>query len=151
MRYSHYLNQRVFFVPIVTESDKKKESQLDTKVIIEEEVKVSSEGTPDQNAHFFEEQKAVQKDSDSDNDEVENEAPKCKRVVLSLQEVKRSQVRLRSYPPVLLHTLFHEDPRYDNYRSQELSNLFFFGDEIKSLGNEAYHRGDYYEALDYYE
>lgn len=50
-----------------------------------------------------------------------------------------------------MHTLFHEDPRYDKYRVQELSNLFFFSDEIKSMGNEAYHKGDYYTALEYYE
>jgi hypothetical protein len=72
-------------------------------------------------------------------------------VVLTYQEVKRSQARLRAYPPVLLHTLFHDDPKYDLYRQRNLSQLFFFGDEVKSLGNDAYHEGDYYTALDYYE
>jgi hypothetical protein len=39
----------------------------------------------------------------------------------------------------------------EKYRQHEFSNLFFFSDEIKSLGNEAYRKGDYYLALDYYE
>lgn len=51
----------------------------------------------------------------------------------------------------MLHTLFHEDPRYEKYRKFELSTLYFLGDDIKSLGNEAYIKGDYYTALDYYE
>ena len=29
--------------------------------------------------------------------------------------------------------------------------LFFLVDDIKSNGNDAYHKGDFYQALDYYE
>ena len=52
---------------------------------------------------------------------------------------------------MLLHTLFHEDPNFDKYRTAEFSRLYFFVDDIKSKGNEAYHKGDYYLAIDYYE
>ena len=38
-----------------------------------------------------------------------------------------------------MHTLLHEDSKYDKLRKEiEFSNVFFFADEIKSLGNEAY-------------
>lgn len=105
----------------------------------------------DPNASLFEEvKKEDAKENESDEDEKEPQV-QYKRVVLTYQQLKKSQEMLRSYPPVLLHTLFHEDPHYERYRAQEFSNLFFFGDEIKSLGNEAYHKGDYYNALDFYE
>ena len=52
---------------------------------------------------------------------------------------------------MLLHTLFHEDSKYDRYRQAEFSSLFFFADDIKSKGNEAFHKSDFYLALEYYE
>ncbi len=58
---------------------------------------------------------------------------------------------MRSYPPVLLHTLFHEDSRFQTLRKKEFSTLFFFSDDIKAMGNDAYQKGNYYLALDYYE
>lgn len=61
------------------------------------------------------------------------------------------QQRIRSYPPILLHTMFHDDPKFEEYRKVEFSTLFFFADEIKSLGNKAYQKGEFYLALDYYE
>ena len=124
IKYAHYLNQRVFYEPIEVEKEEKK--------------------ADNPNSELFEEKKGEESDEDS-------KVPEYKKIVLTYQEVKRSQARLRSYPPVLLHTLFHEDPKYEVYRRKNLSALFFFGDEVKALGNEAYHKGDYYTALDYYE
>jgi hypothetical protein len=98
-----------------------------------------------QNASQFEEIKK------EDDEEEEVPHKRYRRSVISVEELKKSQLKLRSYPSVLLHTLFHENDRYEKYRNHEFSNLFFFGDEVKSMGNEAYHKGDYYTALDYYE
>ena len=125
IKYAHYLNQRIFYEPVeVAEEEKKKPENP--------------------NAELFEEKKGEESDEES-------KVPEYKKIVLSYQEVKKSQTRLRSYPPVLLHTLFHEDLKYELYRQKNLSELFFFGDEVKALGNEAYHKGDYYTALDFYE
>lgn len=123
LKYSHFLNQRVFYEPVEAAQDE----------------------APDPNAALFEERTA------EGEEEEKKGGPQFKKVVLTYQEVKQSQARLRSYPPVLLHTLFHDDPKYDQYRQRNLSQLFFFGDEVKSLGNDFYHKGDYYTALDYYE
>ena len=58
---------------------------------------------------------------------------------------------IRAYPPVLLNTLFHEGLKYEKYRKVEFSNLFFFMDEIKTMGNDAFLKNNFYLALDYYE
>lgn len=89
--------------------------------------------------------------NESDSDSEDKPQVRYKRTVLTAAEVKQSQARLRNYPPILLHTLFHEDPKNEEYREREFSQLFFFSDEVKSLGNEAFRKGDYYGALDLYE
>lgn len=58
---------------------------------------------------------------------------------------------MRKYPPIILHTLFHNDEKSQQYRKADFSNLFFLTDDVKSKGNEAYRSGNYYLALDYYE
>lgn len=55
------------------------------------------------------------------------------------------------YPQILINTLFHEQKKCKKLRKVEFSNMFFFADEIKLKGNEAYKNNDYYLALDYYE
>ena len=112
-RFSHYLNQKVIYT---LEQDDAPPTIMTNADLIQEGSKSESEG--------------------------EESAPpklKYKRTILTLNQVKLSQEKIRSYPPILLHTLFHEDSKYDKYRQAEFSNLFFFADDIKSKGNEAYH------------
>lgn len=70
---------------------------------------------------------------------------------ISMKELKKKQERLRSYPPIVLHTLFHNHKNYEKYRKVEFSNLYFFSDDVKAKGNKKYQKNFYYAALDYYE
>lgn len=65
--------------------------------------------------------------------------------------MKEKQKILREYPSILLNTLFHEYEKYEKYRKVEFSNVYFFSDDVKSMGNQAYQNCNYYQALDYYE
>ena len=136
MKFGHYLNQRVFFTE--EEIEKKKE---DVKL---QEVSLEVTST-DPNAHLFEQATKVHEAEEEKkvslvDDSADEDRPQIryKRTVYTMAEVKKSQARIRSYPPVLLHTLFHEDPKHEKFRVYEFSSLYFFGDEIKSMGNEAY-------------
>lgn len=68
-----------------------------------------------------------------------------------MKELQEKQKVLRSYPPVFLHTLFHEHSKYEKYRNYEISSLFFFIDDIKMKGNDAHRDNDLYLALEFYE
>ena len=70
---------------------------------------------------------------------------------MTKEELKLKQKLLRTYPPVLLQTMFIDYPKLEKFRKQEFSNVFFYTDEIKTMGNDAYQKNNFYLALDYYE
>lgn len=95
------------------------------------------------NSELFEEEKGDEKE--------EEKRVITKKIVLTKEQIKSSQKTIRKYPPVLLQTLFHDNPKFVKYRKAEFSNLFFFSDEIKTMGNDTYQKNNYYLALDFYE
>ena len=85
----------------------------------------------------------TQEDEDEESKDVVNR--------ISMNELLAKQEKLRSYPPILLHTLFHNHKQIGKFRKVEFSNLYFFSDELKGKGNKRYQKNIFYLALDYYE
>ncbi|CDW73796.1 UNKNOWN [Stylonychia lemnae] len=146
-KYSHYLNQSIFYEyleqPLTSSNHDTTVSSVHSQ---EEEMKNENQSTirPSQvqdNSSLFEEEK---KDGDK-------KRLISKKIILNKEQIKKNQKAIRNYPPILLQTLFHDNPKFVKYRKAEFSNLFFFSDEIKTMGNDAYQKNNFYLALDFYE
>eukprot|EP00347_Sterkiella_histriomuscorum_P024227 403331870 len=152
-KYSHFMNQKVFYE---YPNDKDKQTALAKRNTSNVKSYIHS------NSELFEETSkfsqnintSVDDQATTTDDDSQNARPPVnlgKRIILTKEQIKQNQKLTRSYPPVLLQTMFHDNPKFDKYRKEEFSNLFFFSDEIKTMGNDAYQKNNFYLALDFYE
>lgn len=56
-----------------------------------------------------------------------------------------------AYPIYLKHTLFHDEENTKKMRQMEVSQRFFVYDRFREQGNKQYNKGNYDEAVKYYE
>jgi hypothetical protein len=56
-----------------------------------------------------------------------------------------------SYPIYLQQTVFNDDENMARIRRLEIGQRFFFYDTCREKGNKAYHRGNYGDAMKFYE
>lgn len=93
----------------------------------------------------------IVEEEEEDDEPVEFRELTAKKVVISMKDLKEKQKVLRSFPALLLQTLFNDNPSTHKYRNADFSQLYFFADEIKTMGNNAYQTDNLYHALEFYE
>jgi len=69
---------------------------------------------------------------------------------MSIKEFREKRKLFNTYPPFLLHTLFHGS-QADKIRQADFGNAFFIFDDLKQEGNLYYEDKNYYQAINLYE
>ena len=61
------------------------------------------------------------------------------------------RAKWNSYPNYLKHTVFHTGEDIEKARKMEIGHKFFIVDNLREKGNRRYKKGQYEEALQFYE
>lgn len=73
------------------------------------------------------------------------------RGLFARSKIESERNNFDNYPIYLKHTLYHDDEHMKKTRTLEVSHRFFIYDKFKDQGNKSFNKGNYSEAVVYYE